>query len=263
MQYMTHFVPDVADEVFINNLTTETANNFISTVQSLNKNYQIAITGTVGSGKSTLCETMAALCRTANITPNVYPEYLAGNNLALQLLEQKINGKISSLTLQSYVLDIWELRLRQEIHSNFSIFERCPDDSVLCFCNNDNAVDQLSDHDFLSLYRRMRKMLKKYPAPTYYSNVVHFTKIQSSTIDLNVSQITDIIKSDIQNNIYQRIIGLSVTPYLSLSRINKRNREGEKYTLDQATSYVRYYENLYETFEKKRNLNRFVDIGLL
>lgn len=229
------------------------------------ENYSLVITGTVGSGKSTVCESLMYIFEQCELKVNPYPEFLFINqDLSESILKRKSNNDISTFTFQSYILDAWCKILDDNIKKpGMKLFERCVDDSVLCFCNIANKNKDISEIQLLSLYERLKNINDKYDVPTYFDSL-HFTEIQSSKLNFNLNQIVDIIISDIRNNVNKRIIGLSVSDYDSHIRIQKRSREGEDgYTENIVKIFNTHYKKLFKLLHKQNHLDRFIDIGKL
>lgn len=256
------FIPNSSDAEVLQYVSDATVERF----RRLNicDDYKLVITGTVGSGKSTLCESIAAIFRKVGKTLDAYPEYIARDPAANMLLEQKLTGVVSPLTFQSFVLDIWEHTLRQPRVGNFALYERCVDDSVLCFANNDNRNNTMTDGELLTLFDRLKRIDNKYDIPSYFSDNP-FTCIVSDTIDSNLQTIVGLIENDITNNVHHRIIGLSVSGETSYQRILKRGRKAESnYTTKDAQDYADRYERLYDIIRSsKHGIQRFLDMGRL
>lgn len=236
--------------------------------------YSLVITGTIGSGKSTICESLIYILH--QLFPNLdivpFPEFLfiGDSELSGKMLNEKIKGNISSNTFQSYIIDSWKKIMNENgTKEGFRIFERCVDDCVICFCNIENKAKKLSDSQFMALYEELRTIDKTYDIPTYFEitdeqNESHFTKIYSTDLNYNLVNILSIIGCDISNNIKNRIIGLSIKPKTSKERIMKRSREGESgYTDEQLQMYSTHYEKLFEFIDKGEKISRFVDLGML
>lgn len=228
--------------------------------------YNLAITGTVGSGKSTICESLAFILNTHGIETNNYPEFIyIDSGLSEDILKKKMDGDISTSTFQSYILDSWEKMLsKHQGKSGLNLFERCVDDSVICFCNIANKNDDLSEIQLLSLYERLKNINEKYHVPSYFNKNVHFTEIQSSDLNFNLMQIIDIINSDMKTNITMRIIGLSVSDFDSQTRIQLRARDGEDgYSMDTIKTFNSHYRKLFKRLNERKSFSRFVDMGKL
>lgn len=236
--------------------------------------YSLVITGTIGAGKSTICESLVYILH--QLFPNLdivpFPEFLfTGNSeLSEKMLNEKIKGNISSNTFQSYIIDSWKkIMSENETRKGFRIFERCVDDCVICFCNIENKAKKLSDSQFMALYEELKNIDKSYDIPTYFDiankqNESHFTKMYSTDLNYNLANILSIIGCDISNNIKNRIIGLSIKPKTSKERIIKRSREGESgYTDEQLQLYSTHYEKLFDFIDKGEKISRFVDLGIL
>lgn len=242
--------------------------NRVRTNLSIPDSYSLAITGTVGSGKSTICESLSVMLRTCNnIYTNNFPEFLYVNDdVSHLLLLKKIKGEISNVTFQNFVLDNWEYILQQRYDSRrFNIFERCADDSVLCFCNIDNAKHKINDLELHSMFCRLRNIDMSFDIPTYFDDNLHFKQIISGRIDAVMNEVLDVIESDAANGIKKRVIGLVVSDYVSKYRINERNRPGEReyYTESIINMYNTHYTKLFQVLNEKRCVSRFLDLGML
>ena len=244
----------------------ETAYERVKSFHDKIKDYSLVITGTVGSGKSTICESLSYLFSTVGIETNNFPEFLFVNDdVSGLLLTKKINGQISNVTFQNFVLDNWECILRRKnTKGKFNIFERCVDDSVMCFCNIANANLEIKDIEFYSMYQRLLKINETYDTPTYFDKNVHFTKIMSGNLSFNLCQILDIIESDLKKGINKRIIGLVVSDFDSKQRIKLRNRSGESsYDDVLIKNYNTHYKELFSMLEQGGYVKRFLDMGKL
>ena len=90
--------------------------------------YRLVITGPTGVGKSSVMDAVVNGLRMDNVA--VYPEFIT-TGFGKLMLEEYLNRRISALTFQSYVLDFYDKTI---IPAKISIFERCPDVSVVVFC---------------------------------------------------------------------------------------------------------------------------------
>jgi len=246
-------------ELFKNKIQT---NNMID---ALNK-YTLVITGTIGAGKSTICESLSYIFNSLNIITNNYPEFLyIDDEFSHRCLEKKILGHISDLTFQSYVLDNWiHILDSNKNNTGMKIFERCVDDSILCFCNISNKTQKLTNTELFSLFEKLQYVNTTYNIPSYFDQDLHFTEINSSTLDFNLQQILEIIVSDIDRGITSRIIGLSVSSFDSKCRIQQRSRTGESnYTPEMIDVFNNHYKKLYKQIKKHKRLERFLDLGKL
>ena len=249
-----------APKYTFSDLTDETLAELISPVVkaayaeadfSCNHKYNLVITGSVGSGKSTRLQSLTYLLKQNDIAHCNYPEYLRAVDpiFAGQLLNEKMQGNVSTMTLQSFVLDSWETLLKnnKDNNANINIYERCVDDSVFCFSNFAHLVGDLTDIELLSLFNRMEAINKKHNLPSFTSSDRHFTMITSDDLNNNLLQILGIILEDLKAGITNRIIGLHTTVEESMRRIAVRNRSGEdKYSEKTITKYVNHYDKLFK-----------------
>lgn len=231
------------------------------------KRYDIVITGTVGSGKSTVCDIllhMIVLIDTIRV--NTFPEFVSfDGEFSERMLDGKIRGSISQLTFQSYILDAWEQMLKRTDTSNaFNIYERCADDSVACFCNIANKDHSLTDNELIVLYERLVSMNNRYSTVSFFDPNTHFTEITEQDLSSIVLLIVKTICSDIANGVSKRIIGLAVSSEVSAHRIASRGRSSESgYPQAIITLYQRHYQKLFKYLSKHGYVERLIDFGKL
>jgi len=240
--------------------------HLIERIKRINFNncYHIAITGTIGAGKTTRCAYLYQLMQKAGKNTKDYPEYLAMDEAASNLLKKRIDGVISPNTFQNYVCDIWDYNLKNKTDHDICIYERAPDDCLTCFANLANKNNEISDIDLLSMFNRMKSISITGNIPSYFDQSTHLSVMEANEIENNVTDILDIIENDISNGIYKRIIGLSVPYEVSIERISIRNRNGEEnYPKKLIYEYNEHYTKLYNFMIKNKRLDRFVDLGLL
>lgn len=224
--------------------------------------YDLVITGAIGAGKSTMCEAIH------QIFPEFtcYPEFVETGDSMDKLfggmfLKKKIEDNRLTFTFQSYILDNWIKTL--DSTADKRLFERCIDDSVLCFANMDNKNKHISDNELQLLYEKSKTINRRYAIPSYFDEEAKFSQVESNNLVDNILEVVAIIQEDMQNETTQRIIGLEISPTKSINRINIRNREGESgYTQEQINAYVNIYNNIFD-LKRHENLNRYLDIGKL
>ena len=232
-------------------------------------NYQFVVTGAIGSGKSTILEILNQLFLKYNFKVHTVPEYL-GIDLELgnKLLERKIQNNISNTTFQNYIMDQYKNRLESnsKYPCDICLYERLPDDSILCFSNisNYDKID-LTNFDLFVLDKRMKALNEKFNIPTYRNEISHFEEFTLTELGPLIETILELIKKDIENNITHRIVGLNVSTNITINRIKKRNRKGEEgYTYEYLDRIVNYYKRLYAIMKKNRELlQKFTCIGAL
>lgn len=272
----------LTDEMIASKITPETitrAKYYLNISQDEHlidklQNYNLVITGTIGAGKSTICESVVHILKQLfpQLSLLTYPEFLYVNNnrLSSKLLAEKIHYNITSNTFQSYVLDSWwNIMNQNKDKQGFKLFERCIDDCVICFCNLENKHHTMNDLQLLSLYEDLKKLINQFDIPSYFSsstshNVSHFTRLTSTELNYNIQTIFSIIAADLHNGINNRIIGLYVEPEISKERIIMRSRTGEScYTDNQIEEYTNHYKKLFKMLEEGKRIDRFVDLGAL
>ena len=232
-------------------------------------NYNFSITGAIGSGKSTLLEILNKLFIRFNFKVNAVPEYLGiDKELGGILLNRRIKNNISNTTFQNYIMDQYVERISSNGNTQYDIclFERLPDDSILCFSNISNYDEyDLTNFDLLVLDKRMKSIIERYNIPSYRDENTKFNKLTTGDLSILVKVIINIIEDDINNNVKNRIIGLDVAFELTKQRIIQRNRLGESgYSDEYLKRIVNFYSRLYKILKKdRRKLNKFTCIGPL
>ena len=255
----------------INSATIQAYKTKLTPLLTQLEHYDLIITGTIGAGKSTLCESITYIITSLfpGLSLSTFPEFLfIDPEIAGTMLELRLSKQITVATFQSYILDNWEKALKQASNkTSFRIFERCVDDCVICFANLANKHNEMSDQFLLSLYERMKLIDQQYNIPTYLDfddRELHFTEINSSDLNFNLLQILDIITCDLNNKVTSRIIGLSVSSFDSEQRIKQRSRDGEsaydKYIIDVHNTH---YKKLFKLLAKGNRIKRFLDLGQL
>lgn len=242
---------------------------FILPLKENFKNYNLAVTGAIASGKSTILEILNKVFNKFLFKVNLVPEYLGiDKELGGKMLEKKISGNISNTTFQNYIMDQYKKRLEENSSENCNIclFERLPDDSILCFSNisHFDEVD-LTTFDLFVLDKRMKALNEKYHIPTYRNEDSAFEVFTSNEYNILTITILKLIREDIINGIRNRIIGLDVSTNLTITRLNKRARPGEDgYSIEYLNRIVEYYKKLYHIMKTDRSLlNKFTCIGTL
>lgn len=237
--------------MFTNGIQTLQLNKYeIDNLKRLSNNtYNLVITGTVGVGKSTICE---ILYNTLSPILNVksYPEFINVKynniNVGSQMFEMKVNNVISAFTFQSYILDIWDYLLKQncynqsKVNCNFNIFERLPEDSVKCFAKLSFKNKDMTQGEYDNLVRKHKYLVKKYRLPNY--NNFKVINVENDKLYATCHKIIKRIIDDSHSNIRNRVIYLTVTDEkIYKQRILNRSRTGEdsynRRILDQFKSF--------------------------
>jgi len=236
-------------------------NNYIVPRRDKINNYQLVITGCIGSGKTTLLNELIKLFNEFN--PVIIHEYLeADKQLGPLILSNFINKTISSLTMQNCILDIYENELKNAQKSQFSFYERIPDDNLSIFTNLAYASHEIDENEFGILYKRTLHLNEKYNLPSYINHKSKFKKIVSTDLLDSVLIILKTIKEDIDNGITSRIFGLSVSLEICKLRICRRNRENEdKYTDEYLLNIINTYDNIYDELMKNNYDINLMNIG--
>ena len=201
----------------------------------LKRKYQIVFTGCICAAKTTILNRLFDLF--SEFKPYLVHEYLeADAELGELILNRCIYEKISALTMQNCILDIYENELNEiisNVESGLIFYERIPDDNLAVFANLAFKDNRLSTQAFEILYSRTIEIDKKYNIPSYICKNSTFKRIVSNDLVDSILIILKTIKDDILNNVNTRIIGLSVTLDVCQIRLKRRNRKGEEEYKDQ------------------------------
>ena len=217
--------------------------------------YKLVITGSIACGKSTVCELLKRILKIiSNYNIICYPEYInVDNKKALQMLNDRINNKISPFIFQNYILDVWEslfkLNESKKNNKSISIFERTPQDSVECFGYIDRYENRLTQQEFDSLRDKCNDLCNNYSFPLISSrNIRKSIIINSYATPMNdiINKILFIISRDIKRGIQNRIIYIYSDVFTSYNRIQYRARKGEeKYSYQTLMKYQSRYIELF------------------
>lgn len=96
-------------------------------------------------------------------TINAYPEFIqVRGQEALDILKRHLNKEVSTYEFQHFILDCWDDLMTNQPLTNktntINVFERCCDDSVICFSNVIYKMDhnRLSKEQLKRLFDDMR-----------------------------------------------------------------------------------------------------------
>lgn len=202
-------------------------------------NYKLVITGPTGVGKSVVMEAVVNGLGMDNIA--VYPEFIS-TGFGKLMLEEYLNKRISALTFQSYVLDFYDKTL---IPTKISVFERCPDDSVIVFCKEAMRTKRMTQVEYDALNDKLYRIIKRRGLPTYQDPYAKYTRLNNDDIAITANNIIEIVKDDLKSGIGTRIVILKTSIHENKLRIRKRNREGEEhYDTDYVTAINYYYDQI-------------------
>ena len=204
--------------------------------------YKLIITGSIGVGKSTICEMVARCLNKISIDTNTqiisYPEYIASDSTyANKQLQKRLNNEITAFEFQQYILDCWEYLLKQnqkfikEDKNVICIYERTPEDSVCCFAYMDHVNKVLNTTELQELSNRCYRLMSEYNIPSVCSSTLFETRLfnnfDTCLIHLLMAIINE-IQMDILEGNESRIVLIQSDPLTSMERIKRRNREGEE-----------------------------------
>lgn len=220
------------------------------------KSYNLVITGTIGVGKSTICQILAKLFKYYSPESKIklYPEYInygkktEKETVGYKLFEMKKKDKINSFTLQTYIMDIWNDLFKENEYTNydsFNIFERLPCDAVYCFAQYEYTIGAINEDEFKILEQKNKRMIEKYKLFSYDDTCISI--IENVQMTDTVKEIIKIIIDDIENGIMNRTICLHINNINTyLDRIDTRGRKGETADLDDCVNF--YYQYYKQTF---------------
>lgn len=252
--------------------------------------YNLIFIGPVGVGKSTLCALLYhILDRTLNPNHDIdvfcYPEFLQINSeKSHEMLTSHLAGNISSYHFQQYILYCWNIIMNDQpllitqyplsdiknsqqmdayvktlndkftpTYKRINIFERCCDDSVICFSNiwSYRNPDSLSRDELEDLYAIMLSIdndtnLPNYSEPFGKEMNQQLKILVSTRLCKMVVDILEIIVDDLKNGCMNRFIGLYAPMEVLVERIHSRNRKGESgYSYQTILDFYNHYELLY------------------
>lgn len=222
------------------------------------KGYNLIITGSIGMGKSTLLESIHNCLNYNNINHYSFPEFVMTNysniNISETLLEMKLKGILSGITTQNFILDIWEYNLNKyEMYknkisrNNIVLWDRTPEDVGIftkALINyekykniklNNHAINsdenEFNTQCYNNIIDRSNKIMEKYNIKKYSiedNNKPCYVSMIRGNIDLMLISVLNIIKDDIEKNLYNnRIIHLKTDRLDQHKNIQNRNRGGE------------------------------------
>lgn len=239
--------------------------------------YNLVFVGSVGCGKSTLCTLLHMLLTSSDVNDVLcYPEFLQiESERSHAMLQKYLHKEISAYKFQRYILHCWKVLMKsQPLHiinakrNRYNIYERCCDDSVICFANimNSRTPQEMSDIELEHLFHVARSIDDRYNLPTYFCNKgVELYTIQSHDIYHMIFDIINVINSDLREGIHTRFVGIKCDLLELVHRIESRARPGESsYSFTNIRDFYNHYEMLYHHLKTRENrLKRFVDIGRL
>lgn len=235
---------------YIDMIVDEKVKTRFANLPKFDKRYNLVLTGTVGAGKSTRLDIMSRLLEVNHQNVHNFVEYL-NMPFGKELFNGFIHNQLSALTFQSFVLDGWNYSGKQNA---INLYERCCDDSVVCFCTNHYYNGKMTKEEVNTLFNKMKSIVTEHDYPTY-TRPYNFTPIDSTDINSNLLQIADIMECDYNNGVTNRIIGLRVPSEVSMSRIRSRNRKGEENYDDKYVWQMnRWYSELFMFAEMKNIL---------
>lgn len=212
---------------------------------------KVLISGAVGVGKSTFISNMTNYFDANGIKYAVVPEYVTGDPHGIKILNKFFNGELSPYDFQHYIIEYYDayIGVLDEIidEDTIVIFERCIDDSVLCFANILYQNKRITEEEFFELYKYSIRTNRKYNIPSFFERYPNdYTFMLFKTLDnVNYAEaVNNIIQVTGKDNL---LFGLYNDIDVCYNRILKRNREGESsgYNIDKVRAFNECYEHIY------------------
>lgn len=242
--------------------------------------YNLVLIGPVGVGKSTICTLLYYLLDKAWETYNTdvfcYPEFLQINTKeGNEILKEHLNGTITSYEFQKYILHCWTILMNNqpiapvmEPCRRFNVFERCCDDSVICFSNlwHKQHPESMSEDELQLLFKLSQVINGQYNLPTYFNpDGVSINKVANVHITTVLLEILSIIKYDFENSSTRTSFVMLDTDVETLKhRIHVRSRPGEHaYSEETITAFHRHYQLLFDKVATEGKLNGYEDLSEL
>lgn len=242
--------------------------------------YNLVLIGPVGVGKSTICTLLYYLLDQAynDFATDVYcyPEFLQVNSKeSHEILKEHLEGSKSSYEFQKYILHCWATMMQtQPLASNtdqcrrFNVFERCCDDSVICFANLWHRISpgSLNEAELQLLFKISQIQNKQFNLPTYFTeDSVVVKKVKSGHIATILLEIINIIRDDFENSSNRTMfIMLDTDVDTLMHRINIRSRPGEHaYNVSTISAFHRHYQLLFDKLEREGRLKDYSDLDEL
>lgn len=221
---------------------TRNLNDLIESLVNNNAIYTITLSGNIGVGKTTRFDIISNVL-SDNSYCQIYPEFISRTKISKELLELKMNNKISTITFQSFIFDEWRNIIQEKPLKNFNLFERLMSETSRCFTNG------LTNTEIMLLIEKENEIVTEYNLPSIETGNVKIIFTDKDDIETNINQIFEIIERDINNminqkqNRFDRVILLKSNIETIMERIRQRNRPGEKlYTIDD----IAYLHNKFE-----------------
>ena len=228
-------------------------------------NYNLVISGPIGAGKSTIIKELHELFEIIeNFECQIIPEYLEiDTEFSKLLLDRFIDSKISHLTMQLSILDVYKSKLISvSPNYNIRLFERIPDDNLCVFTNV--ASEFIGDLGVKLIFDKTMEINKYFNIPSYCLNNIKFKKIVAMNLNEILLIILQTIKSDIISGIKNRMIGLSISLEISELRIKLRSRDCEQsYDRNYLNQLITTYENIYTELSKPNYKINLLNMGKL
>lgn len=225
---------------------------------------KVVITGPTAVGKSSIVNRICKELEEMGLRYIKIPEYIDVLPDAGEKLKLYLEGEITPFDFQMYVTSFYDSYLGSlnPTGDEIMIFERVPDDPLICYANIDHNNGVISTLELFNIYNLIQYINTKYCLPSYFNmnESTAFISIKSSIVHSDANIISSIILSESDyNNI---IIGLYNRTDELYERLKRRNRPGELegYPYNVLDLHNRTYQNLYTSLTKGIRLT-FTSIG--
>jgi GTPase SAR1 family protein len=226
---------------------------------------KIVITGPTAVGKSSIVSRICTNMINKNKTVIIVPEYIDVLPDAGEKLQQYLRKEITPFEFQWYVSSFYDKYLGslEVTGDEIMLFERIPDDPLVCYANIDHDNGDISTQELFKIYELIQNTNKKYFLPSYFNmnDQTTFISLKSNLVSSDASIVSSIIESE--SDYRNIIVGLYNTTDKLYERLKIRNRPGEMdgYSINRLDAHNRTYLNLFSALQKGTRLS-FTSIGM-
>lgn len=195
----------------------------------------IIVTGAVAVGKSFLINLIIEWFGVNSIV--LFPEFIHEDQLGQALLKKSFEGKVSPITLQSYVMDQWLNNAKKnssdEHKDKIKLFERLPIDAYEIFSSTLSDAGKISQREQLKAISQFIPVDYEFP-----HDKTLWIRYHNSLIKDNSEQLRTQLESSIDKYEYIVIEITTDSPFINYLR---RSRRGEKYSEESINSLCDAY----------------------
>ena len=212
---------------------------------------KIFIAGPVGVGKTTFINNIQKQIPEGSRI-HIIPEYVDGDPEGPEILKKFLNKEMNNFQFQMYILEFYEkyiISILPEVHEeDIIVFERLPDEGVVCFANITYHEQGLTKNDMRELINKVLELDVRFGLPSLLNLKLHnFSFNTMKTVNPESSAAVAKSTIDLAKLLNQHIvIGLYNTPEVCYKRILQRARDGEGvYSYSNVERFTRIYANIY------------------